>query len=364
MQGRLFQAFTQADSSTARKYGGTGLGLAIAKRLVTLMLGEIGVQSEPGKGSTFWFTARFEKRTGELPPAREGEHDGWSNLRVLVVDDNATNRQILRHQIFAWKLQKGSAASGFEALKVLREAAAEGRPYSAALLDVEMPEMDGLTVARAIKAEPALASTHLIALAAKTHAPDAEALKAAGIDAVLAKPVKQSRLLDCLVNIIGKSGVASFVAKSAAEAQPPLSLGLSARLQATRALLAEDNLVNRKVALGLLKKLGCTADAAINGLEVMEALQRFSYPLIFLDCQMPEMDGYEVARAIRQREKDPACPWKAPIHIIALTASAMSGDREKCIAVGMDDYVSKPVRIPELAEALERWNVAVRQPTG
>ncbi len=364
VQARLFQAFTQADTSTARKYGGTGLGLAIAKRLVTLMLGEIGVNSEPGKGSTFWFTARFENRAGDLPPARDGEHDGWSNLRVLVVDDNATSRQILRHQIFAWKLQKGSAASGHEALKLLRDAAAEGRPYSAALLDIEMPEMDGLTLARAIKAEPALATTHLIALIPKSRVIDAGELKAAGIDAVLAKPVKQSRLLDCLVNVIGRAGVANFVAKSATEIQPPLSLGLSARLKATRTLLAEDNLVNRKVALGLLKKLNCVVDTATNGFEVLEAMQRFSYPLLFLDCQMPEMDGYEAARAIRKREKEPACPWEAPVHIIALTASAMSGDREKCIAVGMDDYVTKPVRTAELVDALERWQAAVRQPTG
>ncbi len=361
-QGRLFEAFTQADGSTTRKYGGIGLGLAIAKRLVLLMPGEIGVQSEPGRGSTFWFTARFEKPVEDPPAAREPA-DGWSNQRVLVVDDNATNRQILRHQIFAWKLQKGSAASGHEALKLLREAVAEGRPYTVALLDVGMPEMDGLTLAHAIKAEPALASRHLIALTAKNPLIDAAKLKAAGIAAVLTKPVKQSRLLDCLTQLI--DGTASnFEPKFPGAAQPHLSAGLSARLHLTRALLGEDNLINRKVALGLLKKLGSIANFATNGFEVLEAMERTPYFLLLLDCQMPGMDGYKVAQAIRKREQEPACPWPIPIHIIALTANAMSGDREKCLAAGMNDYVTKPLRVPEMVDALERWEVAVRQSVG
>ncbi|HWA85882.1 MAG TPA: response regulator [Opitutus sp.] len=357
VQAKLFQAFTQADSSTTRRFGGTGLGLAISKQLVVMMDGEIGVQSEPGKGSLFWFTAQFEKPAGPQPLV-EGDRDGWSNLRVLVVDDNATSRQILRHQIFAWKLQKGSAAGGHEALRVLRAAAAEEHPYDIALLDVDMPEMDGLTLARAIKADQAIAGTRLIALAPLGHRYKPEELQEAGIDATLTKPVKQSYLFDCLVNVIGKAEAASLWSSKSgriAASAPPAEL--AARLRDERVLLAEDNAVNQKVALALLQKLGCHAEVVGNGIQAIEALQESSYTCIFMDCQMPEMDGYEASRLIRKREKNTGqpCQWKAPVHIIALTASAMQGDRDKCLAAGMDDYITKPVRLLEMQGALERW---------
>ncbi|HXN35826.1 MAG TPA: response regulator [Opitutaceae bacterium] len=355
----LFQAFTQADSSTTRRYGGTGLGLAISKKLVVMMEGEIGVASEPGKGSTFWFTAQFEKPVGDKPAAL-AELGGWSNMRVLVVDDNATSRQILRHQIFTWKLQKGSAASGHEALRALRTAVEEGHPYDIALLDVEMPEMDGMTLARSIKAEPAIAGTRLIALTPSGHATAAAEMRAAGIDASLGKPVRQSRLFDCLVSVISNAEAASLWTPKAGAAPAPLSPGLREKLEGMRVLLAEDNAVNQRVGTALLKKLGCSVVAVANGIEVLEELQRFPYALIFMDCNMPEMDGMEATRLIRRRERDTSqvCPWKSPVHIIALTASAMQGDREKCISVGMDDYVSKPVRLGELQAALERWQLA------
>ena len=360
-QGRLFEAFAQADTSTTRRFGGTGLGLAISKQLVIMMDGQIGMESEVGKGSTFWFTAQFEKPTREQAPAA-GARDGWSDLRVLVVDDNASSRQILRHQIFAWKLQKGSAASGHEALKLLRTAAAEKHPYDIALLDVEMPEMDGLTLARAIKADPAIARTKLIALTPLGHPLTEKEMHAAGIDASLHKPIKQSRLFDGLVTVIGNSEVTSLgAARPGAAAFPALSPAVRAKLDGSRILLAEDNPVNQKVALAWFKKLGCSAAAVGNGIEVLEALQRISYPLIFMDCQMPEMDGLEATRIIRKRELDTSrpCPWKSPVHIIALTANAMQGDREKCLAVGMNDYVSKPVRLGELIAALERWHASL-----
>jgi signal transduction histidine kinase/DNA-binding response OmpR family regulator len=356
-QAKLFQAFSQADSSTTRRYGGTGLGLAISKQLVSMMDGQIGLESELGKGSMFWFTARFEKpASGQTPFA--GERDGWSDLRVLVVDDNASSRQILHQQILAWKLRNGSAANGQEALRLLRVAATEGHPYDIALLDIEMPEMDGLTLARAIKAEAAIAGARLNALTPLGHARADQTMQAAGIVASLNKPVKQSRLFDCLVTVIGTSEAAERCApKPGAALLPPLSAAVRAKLAGTRILLAEDNAVNQKVALALLKKLGCSADVVGSGSEVLEALQRIPYKLIFMDCQMPEMDGLEATRLIRKRElaSGQACPWPAPVHIIALTASAMQGDREKCLAVGMDDYICKPVRLVELHAALERW---------
>jgi signal transduction histidine kinase/chemotaxis response regulator CheB len=357
VQENLFQPFTQADASTTRRFGGTGLGLAISRELVRRMGGEIGVQSAPGKGSTFWFTVAWRCPDDKtLPPEIA---PSLFNLRVLVVDDNATNRQILRHQIFRWKMQKGSAASGHEALQVLRDAAAEGRPYTVALLDLHMPEMDGLGLARAIKSDPAIAATHLISLAnIGAHRSGAE-LEAAGIAATLMKPVRQSRLLDCLVSVIGNAKAERiFTADLPAIA---MSMDELAENKRTRILLAEDNAVNQRVALAMLRRLGYIADAVSNGLEVLEALKREPYDIVLMDCQMPELDGVDTTRLIRKRERDPeeSCPWRAPLRIIALTASAMESDREKCIAAGMDDFVTKPIGIEELRHALDRCKPAV-----
>jgi two-component system sensor histidine kinase/response regulator len=360
VQQRLFQAFTQADTSTTRKYGGTGLGLAISRQLVTMMQGRIGVESEPGKGSTFWFTALLEKQTGPVKPAPVYNRDLF-DLRVLVVDDNATNRQILRHQLVAWKMQKGSAASGYEALKILRAAIAAKAPYDLALLDMQMPEMDGLTLARAIKDDPAMATTRLIILTSLGQTMTNDELKAAGIDAYLVKPVKQSRLFDTVVNVMGHAEAEKVFTRPAPVQPEVVRDPASPRI---RLLLAEDNRVNQKVALGQLKKLGQTADAVANGLEVLEALEEIPYDVIFMDCQMPEMDGYEATRMIRQREAESlqSGRFRPRIYIIAMTANAMQGDREKCLAAGMDDYVSKPVRLAELQEALDRWKpVAMTQ---
>ena len=354
VQVRLFQSFTQADSSTTRRYGGTGLGLAISRQLVGMMEGEIHVQSELGKGTTFWFTARFEKQTTLAAPRANSDRELF-DLRVLVVDDNATNRQILRHQIFAWKMQKGSAAGGHEALKILRNAVAEGAPYDLALLDMQMPEMDGLSLARAIKDDPAIAATRLIILTSLGQIMSTKELKAAGIDAYLVKPVKRSRLFDSLVEVIGRTKAENVFSKTTfSPTTPPPAID---PLPKIRILIAEDNRVNQKVALAQLKKLGCAADVAANGLEVLSALTRLPYDFVFMDCLMPEMDGYETTRAIRKLEADTSrpCPWKAPIYITAMTANAMEGDREKCFAAGMDDYVSKPARLPELHASLERW---------
>jgi len=352
-QTRLFQAFSQADSSTTRRYGGTGLGLAISKQLATMMGGRIGLESVEGKGSTFWFTARLgrcaDETTARVP------RDNWSALRVLVVDDNLTSRQILRRLLGAWKMQKETAAGGVEALRMLREAAEQGHPYDLVLIDIEMPEMDGLALARLIKSAPALDKTRLIALTLLGNAVASASLQSAGFEDFLTKPVKQSRLFDCLVTLIEKTEPSP---KTSAELPAARGEREAPHVEGVRILLAEDNPVNQKVALGWLRKLGYSADAVGNGLEAVEAMQRVSYDLVFMDCQMPEMDGFQATRAIRERESGTACPWPAPVHIVALTANAMQGDREKCLAAGMNDYLSKPIRVAELQAALARWRTS------
>ncbi len=358
-QEQLFEPFSQADGSTTRKYGGTGLGLAICKQLVTIMHGQIGVQSKPGQGSNFWFTARLEKQAGDAKSQRKYSR-ALFDVRVLVVDDNATNRKILLHQILTWKMLSGSAANGAEALEILRAAAVASKPYDLALLDVQMPGMDGLTLARAIKADPAIAGTQLIVLTSLGYTINAADLKTIGIEAYLVKPTKQSRLFDCLVNVMGKSMDENAFALSAGPVPARISLEPNPKVENVRILLAEDNIVNQRVALGQLQKLRYKAIAVANGLEVLRSLEQISYDIILMDCQMPEMDGYEATRTIRKREKssDQCCAWKSPVYIIAMTANAMQGDREKCLAAGMDDYVSKPVRASELQGALERWKLA------
>jgi signal transduction histidine kinase/PleD family two-component response regulator len=347
-QSRLFNAFTQADSSTTRKYGGTGLGLAISRQLVAIMQGNIGVQSEPGKGATFWFTARFEKQKG-MPKAPALPPD-LSRLSTLIVDDNATNREILRLQLKGWNMESASAQSGEQALRILREAAASGRGYDLALLDMQMPAMDGLQLARAIKADPVIASTRLIMLTSLCKLHDDEELSKMGIESHLVKPVKQSHLFTCISEVVERA--CPIMSPPSAV---PAAQSLSA-LPSLRVLVAEDNQVNQKVALGQLSKLGCSADVAGNGHEVLSALSRMQYDVILMDCLMPDMDGYETTRQIRKLEADPArtCAWKSPMPIIAMTANAMQGDREFCLSVGMNDYVSKPVRLSDLHAVLAR----------
>jgi CheY-like chemotaxis protein len=346
-QRNLFHAFIQADGSTTRKYGGTGLGLAISKQLVQLMNGQIGIESVAGKGSTFWFTARFEKQS---PGAKVAEPAlNLENVRVLTVDDNATNRQILKHQFESWGTVHTEASSGVEALELLRAAAERNEPFKLAVLDLMMPGMNGFELARRIKADPAIAGVELVILTSFGERGDSTTAQEIGIAAYLTKPVRQAHLFNCLTKVVGASA-SQVVAEEVLSAPSPQSVAkepLAQVMSSKRLLLAEDNIVNQKVALRQLQKLGYRADAVANGREAVEALGRIPYDLVLMDCQMPEMDGYEATAAIRRREGTTRHTW-----IVAMTANALEGDRAKCLAAGMDDYVSKPVKVEDLSAVL------------
>ena len=342
-QKNLFQAFVQADGSTTRKYGGTGLGLAISKQLVEMMNGEIGVSSALGAGSTFWFTVTLEKQSAEAAQIVRPKED-LRELRVLIVDDNHTNRRILQHQTHAWKMTSTIAEDGFEALEILRHAAATGEKFDAAILDFMMPGMDGFDLAQRIRANPAWADLRLLLLTSFGNRGHGEQARAVGINAYLTKPVRQSQLYDCLAAMMGeqlpaqvKTNQPLITKHSLHERQTPNS---------NRVLLAEDHPVNQKLALIQLKKLGYAVDLVNNGREALAALEQQFYKVILMDCQMPEMDGYEAAHAIRAREK--SNPMLERATIVAMTANALEGDRERCLAAGMDDYISKPVDFAKL----------------
>ena len=347
-QKRLFQPFSQANGSTTRKYGGTGLGLAISKELVEIMHGQIGIKSTPGEGSVFWFTARLSKQPAgsQTVPVIRGD---LIDLHVLIVDDNETNRQILEHQTRAWKMRAQAVVSADEALDELRRALAAGNPYQVVLLDLHMPGTDGLELARNIRADEGLANVPLVLLSSMGGKLNAEELKEAGIDDCLTKPIKQSLLFDCLATLIG--GATAKPAAQARKVSPALPLPPSGK-QELRVLLAEDNIVNQEVAQGQLHKLGYRADAVANGTEVLETLQRIRYDVILMDCQMPELDGYETTRRIRQFEQQRIKPfdWKAPIHIIAMTAHAMRR-RPRKVSHCRDERLSEQASAPGRTES-------------
>ena len=352
-QTTLFKPFSQADSSTTRKYGGTGLGLAIAKHLVSLMGGRMEMESRLPKGSKFWFTVQLEKL---ITPAKPRDIHKLCDLRTLIVDDNATNRQILLQQLLAWKMRPDCAIGGEEALKMMQAAASEGRPYGLALLDFQMPEMDGLELARAIKSDPVTAVTRLVMLTSRGQILSPHELQEFGIDACVIKPAKQSRLFDCITNAVNRMTGPTSLAATVALKSAFVPFGAPLWRMKARVLVADDNRANCMVALGQVRELGYAAEAVADGLEVIRALMQISYDVILMDCQMPDLDGYEATKIIRRREQALAghCPWKAPVHIIAMTAHALHGEREKCLAAGMDDYLSKPVRIEDLKVVLER----------
>ncbi|MCF7707695.1 MAG: PAS domain-containing protein, partial [Verrucomicrobia bacterium] len=357
-QALLFQPFTQADGSMTRKYGGTGLGLAISKQLVEMMNGEIGAESEPGQGSTFWFTIKLEKQPeSATTPKIEAAKESLAGLRVLIVDDNATNRQILHHQISGWRMRSGYASNGKEALTILRDEAKSGFPYDLAILDMQMPEMDGLTLAKEIRRNPVTSDLKIIILTSLGQRINRQLVRELGINAVLMKPVKQSKLFDCLADTMVESLLPATEHKAPEESQSSqATLEAHPKAKKVRILLAEDNIVNQKVSLRQLRKLGYTADAVANGIEVIQAISSIPYDIILMDCQMPEMDGYDATRRIRQIENEASSEGRPCQHhyIIALTANALQGDREKCLASGMNDYISKPVQIADLQISLYR----------
>ena len=344
---RLFRSFSQADASTTRKYGGTGLGLAISRRLAELMGGEIGVDSVEGEGTTFWFTValRIQPRVSQDDAPRP-EIRG---RRVLVVDDNDTNRLIVRNYLKAWGADCAEASSAAEALDLLQKAHERGKPFEMALLDRLMPEVDGEDLGCQIKDSQDLHNTRLVMLTSALLSGDRERLAQIGFARCLTKPIRKSQLHDVLVDVLDETGGGGRRPMAPVASAELSGIALPSGL---RILLAEDNIVNQRVALAVLKKkLGLRADAVANGREVLQALRQIDYDVVLMDCHMPEMDGYEATRCIRSGLPGIRNPGVA---IVAMTANAMEGDREECLAAGMDDYVPKPVRPEALAEALAR----------
>jgi CheY-like chemotaxis protein len=345
-QQQIFHAFTQADSSTTRRYGGTGLGLAIALRLVDLMGGRMWVESEVGRGSTFHFTAVFDRPTTAVAAAPH-QPKALDGLRVLVVDDNATNRRILEEMLASWHMKPRAVSDARSAMAVLRQAAPTGERFHVVLSDGQMPGVDGFALARQIKHDQGLRSTPVILLTSVGRAGDAERCRRLGVDAYLTKPVKHSDLLDTLARLVGVS--------TRREKAPPRARR-STRMPRRRLhiLVAEDNAVNRKLVTTLLRKRGHTVKAVENGREAVAAIRPTGarpFDVVVMDVQMPEMSGFEATQAIRAHES----PAARRLPIVALTAHAMQGDRARCLEAGMDDYLSKPIDVDELVATIERF---------
>jgi CheY-like chemotaxis protein len=344
---RLFQSFSQVDASTARKYGGTGLGLAISKRLAEMMGGRMWVESQVGAGSTFHFTIQAEPAQLSEHPRRDGHQPSLTGKRVLVVDDNPTNQRIILLQTQNWGMITKTTGSPYEALSWI----SRGDPFDLAVLDYHMPEMDGLILGQEIRKLRSAQALPLIMLSS-VGTRDTE-IEQFDWSAYLTKPIKQSQLFNVMVGIF--SQIEGQSPARPAASPPTLDPEMATRLP-LRILLAEDNVVNQKLALRLLSQMGYRADLAANGLEAIQAVERQAYDVILMDVQMPEMDGLEATRSLCARLLPDIRPC-----IIAMTANAMQGDREKCLEAGMDDYISKPIRVDELVAALNRCHPRINQ---
>ncbi len=344
-QRRLFRPFAQADGSTTRKYGGTGLGLAISKQLVEMLGGTIGVESVHNGGSTFWFTVRLGCRQAQQTVSCSDTVD-LHGVRVLCVDGNPTSRLALAGQLMAWGMQVTCAEDGPSTLAQLRAAQRKGENYALALLDIQLSGMDDMALAHTIKADASLASTHLILLTPFGQREYGKEARHADIAASVTKPVRQSQLFDCLITVMNTSPESNSSPLSSRRSLPEAQAQMHAKV-----LVAEDNIVNQKVARRMLEKLGCRVDVVANGQEAVDATAQIVYDCLIMDCQMPEMDGFEATAAIRRREAHSGCR----LPIIAMTANAMQGDRARCLEAGMDDYISKPAKPEELLSKLQRW---------
>ena len=347
-QRRLFQSFSQVDGTSTRKFGGTGLGLAISRNLVEAMGGEIGVESAIREGSTFWFVVPLNKQNSQSDPGLKPPKN-IRGLRILIVDDNSTNRKILQYQLESFGT-RDEAKDGAEGLELITQHAAKGEPYDLAVIDMQMPEKDGITLAKAIKKDPRIASTVLLLLSSSAAITDSASARAAGFAACLSKPIKERQLIEAIETIMSSTDKASDRTSSQNPIPSKQAQPLKEFSPNTRLLVADDDAVNRKVALIQLKKLGLQADFAVNGIEALELLEQNSYDIILMDCQMPEMDGYTAAIEIRRREGN-----SKHTTIIAMTAHALQGEREKCLDAGMDDYLSKPVKADVLRQMIDRW---------